>query len=208
MLFRSAELPDGSFFIALDEPPPVRTVLSVREEDGEARAFEVSHVIEMSEASPTGATGCQGRFVEAERLERQRGVGSEHHAPGEPQHSPDAGDSDVGLGTETRSAPPEVEAAYDASPTPEGVEPPQEEPPVEAPQDELSPEPEAPASDASTSEASEAPAEEPAEQMEAEAAAAEAAQDEPVAAETNEPSTGKQGVTSSGGKRRKGRKRK
>jgi hypothetical protein len=196
-----AELPDGSFFIALDEPPPVRTVLSVREEGGEARAFEVSHVIEISEASPIGVTGCQGRFVEAKRLERQRDVGSEHHAPGEAQHSPEADGSDDGLAEETGSAPPEVQAAYDPGPTAEAVEAPQEEPPSAAPQEEPPAEPEAAIADASTSEP-------PPEEPPAETAPTEVAQDEPSAAEASDPSAGKPAVTSSGGKKRKGRKRK
>jgi len=203
-----AELPDGSFFIALDEPPPVRTVLSVREEDGEARAFEVGHVIEIGEASPTGATGCQGRFVAAERLERQRGVGSEHHVPGEPHHRPDDDGSDDEVGAETRTAPPDVQAPYDTSPTPEGGEPRNEEPPAEGSQEELSAEPEAAAGDASTPNASEPPSGEPPAETEAEAAPTDAAQDEPVATETSEPAAGKRAVTSSGGKKRKGRKRK
>lgn len=200
-----AELPDGSFFLELDEPPPVRTLLSVREDDGEARVFEVRHVIEIAEAGPTGAIGCQGQFVEAERLEKQRGVGSEHHDPGEPHLSPDGEGSDDGVSA--GGAPPEVQAPYDAAAAQEAVETPQEEPPAEAaqtPQEEPPAEAQAPDSDVSSSEAVETPSDEPAAETEATATA----QDEPATTETSDPSSAKPAVTSSGGKKRKGRKRK
>ena len=195
-----AELPDGSFFVALDEPPPVRTVLSVREEDGEARAFEVCRVIEIGEAGPTGARGCQGRFVEAERLEQQHGVGSEHLTPGEPHSSPGAAGSDDGVSAGTESTPPELQVPYDATSTAEAVETPREEPPVEAQ--------EAPSDPASTAEAAQAPPEEPPAETDAATTPTATAEDEPAAEETNEPTSGQPAVTSSGGKKRKGRKRK
>jgi hypothetical protein len=193
-----AELPDGSFFVALDEPPPVRTVLSVREEDGEARAFEVSHVLEIGEAGPTGARGCQGRFVEAERLEQQHGVGSEHLTPGEPHSSPDAAESDDALSAETKSAPPEVEAPYDATAAPEAAQPSPAEPAAEAI--------ETPSAADSAAETAQEPGEEPPADAGAGTTPTATAQDEPADDETSDPT--RPAVTSSGGKRRKGRKRK
>jgi len=82
-LSESARLRDGDKpFIALDAPPPVRSLLKVSEGEGESvRAFEVGRVIEVvDDSEPT--RGCYGSFVELDRLEDQKKVGSEHLEPG------------------------------------------------------------------------------------------------------------------------------
>ena len=71
---------DGDPFLTLDHPPPVRSLLRVGEGE-DVRVFEVGRVIEVvDEHEP--ARGCYGKFVELERLEEQRKVGSEHLEPG------------------------------------------------------------------------------------------------------------------------------
>jgi hypothetical protein len=67
-------------FLALDQPPPVRSLLKLTIDD-EQKAFEVGRVIEVvGEGEP--ARGCYGAFVDLERLGEQAKVGSEHLQPG------------------------------------------------------------------------------------------------------------------------------
>ena len=67
-------------FLALENPPPVRSLLRVHVGD-ERKAFEVARVIEVVDESEP-ARGCYGRYVELERLSEQDKVGSEHLEPG------------------------------------------------------------------------------------------------------------------------------
>lgn len=67
-------------FLALDNPPPVRSLLRVHA-DEQARAFEVARVIEVVDDSEP-ARGCYGFYVDDERLAEQDMVGSEHLEPG------------------------------------------------------------------------------------------------------------------------------
>jgi hypothetical protein len=78
------ETDDGGLFLALAEPPPVRTVLELRETTaagggGNARghAYEITGVVEVE--SPGGARGCRLRRVDDEAL-KSRTVGSERLA--------------------------------------------------------------------------------------------------------------------------------
>jgi hypothetical protein len=81
-LAESARLREGGEqpFLCLDTPPPVRSLLRVTIGE-EQKAFEVGKVIEVvDELEPE--RGCYGTFVELERLEEQKKVGSEHLEPG------------------------------------------------------------------------------------------------------------------------------
>ena len=71
---------EDAVFIALDNPPPVRSLLRVIEGES-ARAFEVGRVIEVIN-DDEAQRGCYGSFIELERLEEQARVGSEHLEPG------------------------------------------------------------------------------------------------------------------------------
>jgi hypothetical protein len=69
-------------FLALDNPPPVRSLLRLIEAGAEEpRAFEVARVVEVVEDDEP-ARGCYGRYIELERLDEQAKVGSEHLEPG------------------------------------------------------------------------------------------------------------------------------
>jgi len=70
-------LPEDMAFLALDAPPPVRSLLSVRGGSGEIRALEVAKVFESPHQSPQGVSGCLAHFVGLERLERMAWVGTE-----------------------------------------------------------------------------------------------------------------------------------
>ena len=71
---------DDAVFLALDAPPPVRSILRITEGEN-VRAFEVGRVIEVADDSePT--RGCYGSFVDDARLDDQAKVGSEHLEPG------------------------------------------------------------------------------------------------------------------------------
>lgn len=67
-------------FLALDNPPPVRSLLRLLVDD-ERKAFEVARVIEVIDEDEP-ARGCYGRYVDLERLDEQTKVGSEHLEPG------------------------------------------------------------------------------------------------------------------------------
>lgn len=66
----------GELFLELAEPPPVRTVLELRDR-ASVRAFEVTAVVEVD--APGTARGCRVREVDAAQL-RDRKVGSERLA--------------------------------------------------------------------------------------------------------------------------------
>ncbi|MFO7566916.1 MAG: hypothetical protein R6X02_30005 [Enhygromyxa sp.] len=71
---------DDRLFLALDNPPPVRSLLRLVAGD-EQKAFEVARVVEVVDEDEP-ARGCYGRYVELERLAEQDKVGSEHLEPG------------------------------------------------------------------------------------------------------------------------------
>jgi hypothetical protein len=71
---------EGQLFLAMDTPPPVRSLLRLTIGD-QRKAFEVARVIEVvDEAEPE--RGCYGAWVDAARLGDQDRVGSEHLEPG------------------------------------------------------------------------------------------------------------------------------
>jgi len=81
-LTESARLREAGdrMFLALENPPPVRSLLRLRAGD-ELSAFEVARVIEVvDETEP--ARGCYGHTIPLERLVEQQKVGSEHLEPG------------------------------------------------------------------------------------------------------------------------------
>lgn len=81
-----AEGEDG-VFVALAEPPPVRTVLSVVQGD-QRRALEVARVVEVATRDEHGTRGFYGRWVEGDALERAAKVGTEHLEDGTPVVQP------------------------------------------------------------------------------------------------------------------------
>jgi hypothetical protein len=71
---------DNQLFLAMDTPPPVRSLLRLTVAN-ERKAFEVARVVEVvDEAEPE--RGCYGAWVDAARLSEQDRVGSEHLEPG------------------------------------------------------------------------------------------------------------------------------
>ena len=82
-LSESARLRDAGelLFLAIDNPPPVRCLLHLRNDDGVDKAFEVARVVEVVDEEEA-ARGCYGREVPLERLDEQVRVGSEHLEPG------------------------------------------------------------------------------------------------------------------------------
>lgn len=86
--------PDGAVeegvFVALDDSPPVRTVLAVVE-GGRRRALEVAWVVEVAGGDDHGGSpvrGFYGRWVADEALERAARVGTEHLEDGTPVVQP------------------------------------------------------------------------------------------------------------------------
>jgi hypothetical protein len=86
--------PDGGVeegvFVALDDSPPVRTVLAVVE-GGRRRALEVAWVVEVTERDDAGGPatrGFYGRWLGDEALERAGKVGTEHLEDGTPVVQP------------------------------------------------------------------------------------------------------------------------
>jgi hypothetical protein len=90
--------PDGGVeegvFVALDDSPPVRTVLAVVE-GGRRRALEVAWVVEVTERDEV--KGFYGRWVADEALERAAKVGTEHLEDGTPVVQPVVHDNSAGL---------------------------------------------------------------------------------------------------------------
>lgn len=84
---RPASLGDGEegVFVALDDPPPVRTVLAVVEGD-RRRALEVAWVVEVAERDEM--RGFYGRWLADEALGRAVKVGTEHLEDGTPVVQP------------------------------------------------------------------------------------------------------------------------
>lgn len=77
-------------FVALDDSPPVRTVVAVVE-GGRRRALEVAWVVEVAERDDAGGSstrGFYGRWVGDEALERAARVGTEHLEDGTPVVQP------------------------------------------------------------------------------------------------------------------------
>jgi len=96
---------DRSVFIALDEPPPVRTVIQLWRGD-EARAVVVQRIIEIPDADKGEARGFFGVPADDEAIAGAARVGTEHlgagthagehNSVGEP--APDAGaDANIGM---------------------------------------------------------------------------------------------------------------
>jgi hypothetical protein len=75
------ESADGEVFVALDDPPPVRTILAIHDGDEGPHALEVTRVIETD--SDASSRGVFGRFRDAELLRGLDAVGTEHLATGE-----------------------------------------------------------------------------------------------------------------------------
>jgi hypothetical protein len=92
----------GRVFVALDEPPPVRSVLAlVDASDGSTRrAIEVVRVVEVADGD--GSRGVHGRVVDADALARFAAVGTERLPGGtrepastEPTPDPEKSDADA-----------------------------------------------------------------------------------------------------------------
>lgn len=81
-------------FVAIDEPPPVRTVLTVVQGD-ERRALQVVSVVEVAERDERGTHGFYGRWVDEDALERASKVGTEHLEDGTPVVQPVIRDNSV-----------------------------------------------------------------------------------------------------------------
>jgi hypothetical protein len=205
--------------LELAKPPPVRSVLTVHSQDGELRGFEVSCVVEKSQADER--SGCFGRWASDAQLERASTVGSEHLETTSSAGAPSPvvggeesgvvadeakeGAADVGVGPDP-AASGRLASVSSIAPLAEGARSEtvssSEESPGEAPAPEPEPEPEPAPEPAPEPE----PAQ-PAVEQEAGAAAAEAAEspqegDSAGAAGTVEesdplatPSTEYQGVT-------------
>jgi hypothetical protein len=93
---RPAPLGDGEegVFVALDDSPPVRTVVAVVQ-GGRRRALEVAWVVEVAEREE--ARGFYGRWLGDEALERAAKVGTEHLEDGMPVVQPVVLDNSVRL---------------------------------------------------------------------------------------------------------------
>jgi len=76
---RAHDGPGDLLFLAIDNPPPVRSLLSLRDGD-QRKAFEVVRVVEVVDEDES-ARGCYGREIPVERLDEQAKVGSEHLEP-------------------------------------------------------------------------------------------------------------------------------
>ncbi len=81
-------------FVAIDDPPPVRTVLAVVEGE-RRRALEVVWVVEVAEHGET--RGFYGRWVDDEVLERAANVGTEALEDGMPVVQPVVSENSAGI---------------------------------------------------------------------------------------------------------------
>ncbi|MCX4245996.1 hypothetical protein [Paraliomyxa miuraensis] len=81
-------------FVALDDPPPVRTVLTVIEGE-QRRALEVVWVVEVPERN--AARGFHGRWVGDEVRQRAAKVGTEHLEDGTPVVQPVVPDNSLSM---------------------------------------------------------------------------------------------------------------
>jgi hypothetical protein len=84
------ESKDGEVFIALDDPPPVRTILAIHDGNEGPHALEVTRVVETD--TETSRRGAYGRFRDADLLRGLEAVGTEHLAAGEQPTPSDDGD--------------------------------------------------------------------------------------------------------------------
>jgi hypothetical protein len=107
----SCEPASNGLFVAMDDPPPVRSILAVSDGDGAPRAFEVTAVVEV--APEGGVRGFHGRFIESDALARFERVGTEHLSDGEPEGDATDGEhadaDDAGLGTQMAMPAPVVD---------------------------------------------------------------------------------------------------
>ncbi len=67
---------DGEVFVALDDPPPVRTILAIHDGDEGPHALEVTRVVETD--ADGARRGAYGRFRDADLLRGLDVVGTEH----------------------------------------------------------------------------------------------------------------------------------
>ncbi len=74
-------------FVAHDEPPPVRTILTVVQDD-RRRALEVVRVVEVTHGDEPHPRGLVGRWIDDEALVRAAKVGTEHLDDGTPVVQP------------------------------------------------------------------------------------------------------------------------
>lgn len=74
-------------FIAMEAPPPVRSVVALHQEDGSVTSLEVREVVEVGDSDPRGTCGCYGVEVDADALARAARVGTEGLA-GQPVATP------------------------------------------------------------------------------------------------------------------------
>ncbi len=96
---RPASVGEGEqgVFIALDEPPPVRTVLTVVDGD-ERRPLSVVRVVEVPDQDGENNTrGLVGRWIDAQALEAAQKVGAEHLEDGTPVVQPVIRDHSVAM---------------------------------------------------------------------------------------------------------------
>ena len=103
---------EGGVFVALDDPPPVRSILAITAGDEAPRALEVTAVVEV--APEGGARGFYGRFIEDDALARFERVGTEHLSDGEPEpaargEGETAESDDAGPGTQMAMPAPVVD---------------------------------------------------------------------------------------------------
>ena len=83
-------------FVAIDDPPPVRTVLTVVQGQ-ERRPLEVTSVVEVADRDERGTRGFYGRWVDADKLENAAKVGTEHLEDGTPVVQPVVPDHSVSM---------------------------------------------------------------------------------------------------------------
>ena len=86
---------DRSVFVAMEEPPPIRTVVQLWRAE-QARAVLVSRVVEVPEADPAGARGFYAIPADEAAIAAARIVGTEHlksAGPGDLQRNADPGES-------------------------------------------------------------------------------------------------------------------
>lgn len=118
---------DDGVFVALANPVPVRTVLTVQGGDG-AQQLEVVRVVEVAGADPRGVRGV---YAKPAQVEGEATVGSEHLQPTEgsprgapsdeegPSEAPPEATGDGEADAEAaESAPDAAEASADADPDP------------------------------------------------------------------------------------------
>jgi len=119
-----AERADREAFVALDDPPPVGTLVAAYSEGEDVRALEVTQVVEVPEHDERRQRGCYARIVELEALERFGKAGTEHLSGGPQSGAPE---SESNRGTEMglpapvtvtdESQPIQVHTIADVSPS-------------------------------------------------------------------------------------------